>query len=161
MIIEDHTLSVLRLQHSASIGYTSGVFDLFHYGHKNYISACRLQCDILVIGVDSDELVSRRKGCARPSQPAAVRAANVARHNNCYVFIKNSASESYTNKLLPEIYFFSEENAPAREKLERISKSKNFKKIITIPYTNSISTTALLQVRDHASVNCECGSKLG
>lgn len=39
------------------IGYTSGVFDLFHIGHLNIIKNCKKFCDYLIVGVSTDKLV--------------------------------------------------------------------------------------------------------
>ena len=44
-----------------TIGYTSGVYDLFHIGHLNLIKNAKGLCDKLIVGVTSDELVSYKK----------------------------------------------------------------------------------------------------
>lgn len=49
-----------------TIGFTSGVFDIFHYGHASYLKQAKSLCDILIVAVNSDDSVRKNKGPNRP-----------------------------------------------------------------------------------------------
>lgn len=59
------------------IGYTTGVYDMFHIGHLNILERAKSQCDYLIVGVSTDELVERDKH-KRPIIPFAARCRIVA-----------------------------------------------------------------------------------
>ncbi|MDD1744146.1 MAG: adenylyltransferase/cytidyltransferase family protein [Methanomassiliicoccales archaeon] len=44
-----------------SIGYTAGAFDLFHIGHLNLLKRSKSNCDHLIVGVTTDELIQKTK----------------------------------------------------------------------------------------------------
>ena len=58
------------------IGYTTGVYDMFHIGHLNILKRAKEHCDYLIVGVSTDELVESYKH-RTPLIPFAERKAIV------------------------------------------------------------------------------------
>ncbi len=58
--------------------FTNGCFDVLHRGHVQYLEQSRALGDVLVVGVNSDESVSRLKGRGRPVNCESDRAALLA-----------------------------------------------------------------------------------
>ena len=60
-----------------TVGYTTGVYDMFHIGHLNIIRRAKEKCDYLIVGVSTDECVEGYKHHL-PIVPYEQRAAIVA-----------------------------------------------------------------------------------
>ncbi|KQO97533.1 adenylyltransferase/cytidyltransferase family protein [Leifsonia sp. Leaf264] len=76
------------------VGYAGGAFDLFHVGHLNVLKHARSQCDHLIAGVVSDELLLETKG-ATPIVPLAERV-EILRHID---FVDEVVEEHELDKL--------------------------------------------------------------
>jgi rfaE bifunctional protein nucleotidyltransferase chain/domain len=61
-----------------SIVLTSGTFDLVHIGHARYLEKAKEYGEVLIVGVDSDDKVRKRKGNDRPVVPEAERVQMLA-----------------------------------------------------------------------------------
>ncbi|WP_454117783.1 adenylyltransferase/cytidyltransferase family protein [Microbacterium lacticum] len=59
------------------IGYTTGVYDMFHIGHLRLLERAKAQCDQLIVGITTDELCWEVKN-KRPVVEFAERRALVA-----------------------------------------------------------------------------------
>lgn len=125
------------------VGYTSGVFDLLHHGHISYLKKCSTLCDVLVVGVDADSMVKRRKGSLRPVQTSAVRVGNVV-NSGFFAFEKNCSSLEYAFIIRPNIHFFPSDKRIDELKVGFLKKISNFREVKIVPFTPGVSTTKLI-----------------
>ncbi len=130
------------------IGYTTGVYDMFHIGHLNVIRRAKEQCDYLIVGVSTDELVQKEKHKS-PVIPYEERATIVA--SICYV--DEVVPQLDKNKLAAwERYHFDKmfvgsdwEGTPQWKRFEEQFAPLGVK-IIYLPHTDGISSTKLTGV---------------
>ncbi len=76
------------------IGYAAGAFDLFHVGHLNLLRHAKSECDYLIAGVVSDELLEVNKG-RRPIIPLIERLEIVENVQ----FVDRAVAETAPTKL--------------------------------------------------------------
>lgn len=130
------------------IGYTCGVFDLFHIGHLNLLEKCKEMCDVLIVGVCNDEYVKKIK-CKEPIiiENDRTRIINALKCVNKATLVD---IETTNNKMLALEKFnfdvlFSGDDWKGTERY--INTEKQFKEkgvsIEYLPYTKDISTTIL------------------
>jgi D-beta-D-heptose 7-phosphate kinase/D-beta-D-heptose 1-phosphate adenosyltransferase len=61
-----------------SVGFTNGCFDIVHPGHVRLLASARVECDRLIVALNTDEGTRRLKGVGRPVNLLADRAAVIA-----------------------------------------------------------------------------------
>jgi glycerol-3-phosphate cytidylyltransferase len=130
------------------IGYTTGVFDLFHIGHLNILRRAKDMCDFLIVGVSTDELVWKYKN-KKPVIPYVERVAIVE-------------AIKYVNKVVPQVnrdkiaafeqYKFDAMFVGDDWKGDKLfieveqELNKQGANIVYLPYTNNLSSTLLNKV---------------
>lgn len=74
-MMDENWLAKVKLaqKNEKTVGLVQGSWDLFHLGHLRYILRARALCDFLVIAMDSDEKIRKRKGPTRPVIPEKER----------------------------------------------------------------------------------------
>ena len=128
------------------IGYTCGVFDLFHTGHLNLLEKCKEMCDVLIVGVCDDEYVRQIKN----KEPVILENDRVRILNALKCVDKAElVNIEYTNdKMLAQNRFgfdvlFSGDDWKGSERYIRTEKqfAEIGVSIEYLPYTKGVSTT--------------------
>lgn len=126
------------------IGYTAGVFDLFHIGHLNLLRNAKGMCDRLIVGVSTDELV-KYKG-KTPVIPFCDRI-EIVRNLRCVdavVAQENMDKLSMCKKLKANIMFVGDDwyQSDRWQEYEE-SFAREGIQIVYFPYTKNISSTQI------------------
>jgi glycerol-3-phosphate cytidylyltransferase len=127
------------------IGYAPGAFDLFHVGHLNLLRRARSQCDYLIAGVLSDDVLTARKGIT-PVVPLAERLEIV--RNVRFVDAAFPATTTDRLAIWRELGFnvlFKGDDWRGTEKGDRLEQefAAAGVEVAYFPYTKSISSSAL------------------
>ena len=128
------------------IGYTAGVFDLFHIGHLNLLKNAKGMCDKLVVGVTTDELVKYKN--KKPVIPFAERIEIIRsiKYVDAAIAQENMDKLSVCKKLGAKILFVGDDwyGTEKWKKYEEEFKRENIK-IIYFPYYKGTSSTLINQ----------------
>lgn len=126
------------------IGYTTGVYDLFHVGHLNLLKNAKGMCDKLVVGVTVDELVAYK---GKKSMIPFEDRIEIVR--SCK-YVDAAVPQYDMNKLeackkLGASYLFVGDDWYGTEKWQNYEKefAKFGIKIVYFPYTKNISSTQI------------------
>lgn len=127
---------------------TQGVWDLIHEGHAKYLEAAKDYGDILVVGLDSDELTRARKGPQRPIVPERERIEMLThlRHVDI-VTVRGVAHDiGYLIRLVkPHVLITSSSTADMEEDIAKGTYRPYCKKIVTLPPQATTSTSARIR----------------
>ena len=148
------TFALYNINKTMTIGYTTGVYDLFHIGHLNLLKNAKGMCDKLVVGVTVDELVAYKgKNSMIPFEDRSEIVRSI-KYVDAAVPQYDMDKLTACKKLGAEVLFVGDDWY-GTEKWQQYEREFNDAgiRIVYFPYTKGISSTkineALSAVRGH------------
>lgn len=137
------------------IGYTAGVFDLYHIGHLNVLRNAKSLCDKLIVAVTTDKLVQERKN-KMPVIPYEERAEIIRNVKQVDVVIPQEDMDKYDawKRYKFDIMFVGDDwyETEKWKEIEAKLKAEGVK-IIYFPYTKGTSSTIINEILNEKRKN--------
>ena len=132
------------------IGYTTGVFDLFHVGHVEILKKSKSMCDKLIVGVSVDKLVNYKFKRSVVPFKERLKVVSACKYVDLAVAQVNMNKIQAYKKYKFDLMFVGDDwyNTAKWKKLE-FELNKKDVKIIYFPYTKSTSSTKINNVLDY------------
>lgn len=134
------------------VGYTTGVFDMFHIGHLNILKRAKAMCDYLIVGVSTDEVVQEYKH-KKPVIPFEDRLAIV----EAIKYVDKAIPQTTMDKMVAykELHFdalFHGSDWKDSTMYDEIEKSFSAigVDVVFLPHTDGISSTLIRDKSDKA-----------
>lgn len=127
------------------VGYTTGVFDMFHIGHLNIIKRAKEMCDYLIVGVSTDEVVKEYKN-KTPIIPFNERAEIVGAIKYVDKVVPQTSMDKFEawNKYHFDAVFHGDDWKGSKMYDEITEKLKSVGcDMVFLPHTDGISSTTL------------------
>ncbi len=132
------------------IGYTQGVYDMFHVGHLNILEKAKEQCDILVVGVNTDSLVESYKHkmpvINESNRKRIVESLKVVDE----VILTETLDKVQIHKQIKfdAVFIGDDWKGSARWEKAKKNLAEVGVDVVFLPYTKDVSSTILRQVKD-------------
>ena len=127
------------------IGYTQGVYDMFHIGHLNLLKNAKDQCDYLIVGVNSDNLVKdyKNKVPVICEEERRTIVENIKCVDRAVIVHSLDKMQAWNKFHFDAIFIGSDWKGNSRwEETGRILSTVGAE-LVYLPYTNGISSTML------------------
>lgn len=133
------------------IGYTQGVYDMFHIGHLNLINHAKKYCDYLIVGVNADKLVEAYKH-KTPVINEADRAEivrNIKAVDEVVIAHTLDKEEALRLYRFDAIFIGDDWKGNPRWEQTKINMAKHGVDLVFLPHTEGISSTELRPVEEN------------
>ena len=128
-------------QINGKVVFTNGCFDILHTGHVTYLNEAKKLGDVLIVGVNSDNSVTRLKGSERPINNIEARMSVLAGLSSVDYIIPFHEDNPYNliNAIKPDILVKGGDYKPSDIIGNNIAKTT-----VTIPFVDGFSTTNII-----------------
>lgn len=130
------------------IGYTQGVYDMFHVGHLNLINRAKEFCDILIVGVNSDELVCayKNKHTVICEEERRLIVSNIKAVDDCVIVSSLDKKAIWEQLHFDAIFIGDDWKGNSRWTATEKEMRQYGVDVVYLPYTKGISSTLLNEV---------------
>ena len=132
------------------VGYTQGVYDMFHIGHLNLLNNARELCEHLIVGVNSDELVKqyKHKLPVIPEEERRLIVANIKAVDACEIVDTLDKVENYKRFHYDAVFIGDDWKGNARWMQTEKDLAPYGVDVIYRPHTQGVCSTELRKVED-------------
>lgn len=130
------------------IGYTTGVFDMFHIGHLNILKRAKEQCEYLIVGVTTDALcLKRKKKIPIINQEERVSIVEAIRYVDKVVLQENMDKVSFVKENNVDVVFVGSDwkNTDSWNAYEKEFNQYNCS-VVYLDHTDGISSSILRKI---------------
>lgn len=147
-------IATLLKENNYKIVLTQGVWDLIHEGHAQYLQKAKGFGDVLIVAVDTDEVVRHRKGPTRPIVPESERVKMISHLKHVDLIVMKESKTDH-GKLIraikPDVLVISEStasNKKGKSFLEEIREEHTpyCKEIVNLEPQSTTSTSARIRL---------------
>lgn len=132
------------------VGYTQGVYDMFHIGHLNLLNNARDLCEHLIVGVNSDELVTqyKHKLPVIPEEERRLIVANIKAVDACEIVDTLDKVENYKRFHYNAVFIGDDWKGNARWTQTEKDLAPFGVDVVYLPHTKGVCSTELRKVED-------------
>ncbi len=129
------------------LGYTTGVFDLFHVGHVNLLRNAKGMCDKLVVGVTTDELVSYKNKKSVISFEERMEVVRSCRYVDAVIPQEDMDKFTQWQKVKFDVMFVGDDwfKTDKWQAIDQQFKDEGVR-VVYFPYTKGTSSTLINNV---------------
>lgn len=132
------------------VGYTQGVYDMFHIGHLNLINNAKNYCEYLIVGVNSDELVEqyKHKTPVINEEERRVIVANIKAVDACEIVNTLDKVENYKKLHFDAVFIGDDWKGNARWTRTEEELKPYGVDVVYLPHTEGVCSTELRKVEE-------------